>query len=913
MNVNPKTEDLENAYTDAPEPHLNLILGSLQLLGWLFFHPAAWRNHITRIDPTLRPDFALIELSRAQWRNPAVRRLVFQGCVVWSLLFAFLTGPALWMTSNSSTGIAYNSTLFIVCFVGINVTLGMGPAMALVAGTALFYGIETATASDLTYNLANGGIGIMGSVLISLVNQEQALPLTRRLGGIAVGILLGSVASGAIGGLMFLASNVVSGIATSLIFGVGIGMAFLLLGRWRAHSWRRGIVIGVVVGVVTISMANSTAPSLVSGEMVDDAMSYLIAGILDGILVSTWFSAILTLTYVLTKHIAGPRIGALTSTLCMGGTYILLQTLYEAAPPLWLIISLCLISLLLGLTQTYWRPVLLYPFTAAWNTLLYRADERRSNARSSLLRFHSAFWDEHQRLPLSGLDDHLVLVMERNPVEGQAAIEYLSTTRQRWAARAAQIELDARHLQRCLDVKTIGNADRDLGAGELEGPISALLRSFGRVSQDVGAALRQESGYNQRLALSAVEERLDSLLRELTRSGDRYAVRFRPIVTSWRQVVADHVRVLAAAAEQRQEIESPYIIGVPLTAQQEIFVGRTNTVARIEELLLDHHRPPILLYGQRRMGKTSLLNNLGRLMPSTIIPLFVDLQGPASQATDHAGLLYNLARGMTHSARQQRNLPLPPLARQALADDPFTRFDEWLDAVEGALGNCTALLALDEFEALESALVEGRFSETAVLGTLRHLIQHRPRFKVLLAGSHTLSEVQRWASYLINVEMVHLSYLNETEARRLIKRPVADFALSYEPDASQRVLNLTHGHPALVQLLCAEIVALKNSQPPTVRRLACLADVEAATPEAIRRGSFFFADIERNQVDSAERTALRFIAAHGERVVVSQETLADQFPAALEQTLALLTQRELIEPVGDGYCFQVEMIRRWFA
>jgi hypothetical protein len=30
-------------------------------------------------------------------------------------------------------------------------------------------------------------------------------------------------------------------------------------------------------------------------------------------------------------------------------------------------------------------------------------------------------------------------------------------------------------------------------------------------------------------------------------------------------------------------------------------------------------------------------------------------------------------------------------------------------------------------------------------------------------------------------------------------------------------------------------------------------------------------------------------------------------------TLALLTLRELIEPADEGYRFQVELIRRWFA
>ena len=78
-----------------------------------------------------------------------------------------------------------------------------------------------------------------------------------------------------------------------------------------------------------------------------------------------------------------------------------------------------------------------------------------------------------------------------------------------------------------------------IAAGDLAGPASALLRSFSRISQDVAAALRQESAYNQRLALSAVEDRLDGLLRELTRSNEPYADRFRPIAANWRHIIGE--------------------------------------------------------------------------------------------------------------------------------------------------------------------------------------------------------------------------------------------------------------------------------------------------------------------------------------------------------------------------------------
>ncbi|MFN8486116.1 MAG: effector-associated domain EAD1-containing protein [Caldilineaceae bacterium] len=483
------------------------------------------------------------------------------------------------------------------------------------------------------------------------------------------------------------------------------------------------------------------------------------------------------------------------------------------------------------------------------------------------------------------------------------------------AAQASRLEADIRTLEEAKTVQAIGNLHGRITASELTDPVSVLLRRFSRVSQDVEAALRQESSYNQRQVLSSVQDRLDSLLMEISRTSERDAFRFRPIAAQWRLVINSYIGKLAEAAERRQEIDSPYITGIPLTEQQAIFVGRTDISVRIEQLLADRRRPPLLLYGQRRMGKTSLLLNLGRMLPTTIAPLFIDLQGAPSQAKDHAGLLYNLARAIVDSASTQRQMLLPSLSRDALSQDPFTQFDEWLDDVEKVLGQNTALLLLDEFEALDYAFGSGRFDPALVLGMLRHLIQHRPRFKVLLAGSHTLDELQRWSSYLINVQVVKIGYLKKTEARQLVEHPVEDFSLRYEPAASQQVLELTRGHPFLVQLLCEEIVALKNEQEVNQRRLARLADVENAVPEALSHGRLFFDDIQHNQIDLAGVDLLCYLAAQGPGAVLNRQALEKRLPKqnGFSHTFDLLLQRDLIEPVDNGYRFQVELIRRWFA
>ncbi len=905
----------EAIYTDAPALHRNLFAGSLQLLFWLFFHPSAWRNQISRIDPALPPNFCLAELNRRQWGQYSFLRLLLMSTLTWPLLAGLVVGLGLWLLQmplpGLMLGIIIGVAMGIITSIAVSLAGGvpsgvaMGIAVALVTGlgSGLIFGTPTAvlpeTADTTTLTLSTiiglagglaGGLGFgVAAGLTSTPGAAANISIIRRVTGAVIGIVIGAVSGR-------LASFVAAQWLAVLIIGIPFGLAI----GWRTNSWRRGLIAGLIVTIV------GTLTALLSE-------SELASGVIGALSLVVMLGSLFALPYVLAERISGPAAGAMAGALGSGGGIFLFMSPDQPSNQLLLF---SLVGILLGLTLAWWRPVVLYPLLSAWNLLLLRLDERRlPQGGPALLRWHSAFWDEVQRLSLISLDTHLLLVMAYRPGEGQLALDYLSTSRQRWAAQAAQIEWDARRLESCLQISAVSQAHEQLGAGELTGPASALLRSFSRISQDVSAALRQESAYNQRLALSAVEDRLDGLVRELTRSNERYAARFRPIAAQWRQIVSDQSQKLAEEAELRQEIDSPYIIGVPLTEQQEIFVGRDEISARIEQLLLDRRQPPLFLYGQRRVGKTSLLNNLGRLLPTTIVPLFVDLQGPASRARHEAGFLYNLARSMRQSAEKQRGMPFPALPQESLIADPFTRFEEWLDEVEGVLSDNLALLMLDEFEVLDGALAKGRFDEETVLGMLRHLIQHRPRFKVLISGSHTLDEFQRWASYLINVQVIHIGYLSQAETRQLAEKPVQDFALRYEAAASQHVLDLTHGHPFLVQLLCAEVVALKNEQPPEGRRLATMGDVETAVPRALDHGSFFFADIQRNQLNPVEQEVLRLLARTNGSEPVSRQALVDYFPSlmALEEALVKLQRRELIEPVVGGYRFQVELVRRWFA
>ncbi len=354
--------------------------------------------------------------------------------------------------------------------------------------------------------------------------------------------------------------------------------------------------------------------------------------------------------------------------------------------------------------------------------------------------------------------------------------------------------------------------------------------------------------------------------------------------------------------DSAQEVNNPYITGVPLTIHnQDLFVGRSEIIKRLELLLKNQPSPPILLYGQRRIGKSSLLNLLPVLLPKNYKSLRISFQGPIAFSVDHSSFFCNLARNLTTVAHKQ-NINLPKVKREDFQHDPSTTFDEWLDEVETIIED-NIVLVFDEFEALEAdGFKSGNLNKNFILSIFRDMIQNRSCFKIIFAGLHQLTTFPEWDDYFINAESVCLSYLTEEEAKQLIEKPIQ---INYTAEAITYILYLTKNHPALLQLICKEIIILKNSQTLHYRYKVQKSDVEMAIPNALNIGRNFFSNVTNRST-----TELNILYTLADKATVSKKVLLKQ--CKQENDLVNLEQSELIELTSTGdYRFQIEMIRLW--
>jgi hypothetical protein len=248
---------------------------------------------------------------------------------------------------------------------------------------------------------------------------------------------------------------------------------------------------------------------------------------------------------------------------------------------------------------------------------------------------------------------------------------------------------------------------------------------------------------------------------------------------------------------------NPYIAGAPVR-DAEMFFGREPIIQRILNTL---HNNSLMLYGPRRIGKTSLQHQLKRRLESLddpdywFVPVMIDLQGIDEEQFFPALMEETLDACKLH-------LPDDVPVRIRQKNEPYSArdFSHDIKLVIEQLGAQTEkvlklVLLIDEVDQLN------KYSEQ-VNQKLRSIFMktYAENLVAVMSGAYIRksweSEGSPWYNFF---EELEVPVLPKADAEALISRPVSGI-FSYDQEAMDRIMSHSAGKPYIIQRICFNVI-----------------------------------------------------------------------------------------------------------
>lgn len=296
---------------------------------------------------------------------------------------------------------------------------------------------------------------------------------------------------------------------------------------------------------------------------------------------------------------------------------------------------------------------------------------------------------------------------------------------------------------------------------------------------------------------------------------------------------------------------NPFVSGEPVRSE-DMFFGRHELLQRIVNTL---HNNSIMIHGERRIGKTTILYQLGNVLREVddpdywFVPIYIDLEGTTRDEFFH----FLMEEVAMHAAQlpQAEDELAPTLGTLRYGERPAAEYGD-RDFSADLRQLIQALQAYGERHHPRKALrLILLMDEMDVVSNFGHLIQQQLRrifmrdfaatLGAVVAGIQISKEWDRVESPWYNLfNEVEVEPFSREQALELLIEPVRD-VYSYDPAALEFIIEHSEGRPFRLQQYALEAV---SSMLADGRRRILLSDVESAHAR-IQDGHL------RNQADSA--------------------------------------------------------------
>jgi tetratricopeptide (TPR) repeat protein len=266
---------------------------------------------------------------------------------------------------------------------------------------------------------------------------------------------------------------------------------------------------------------------------------------------------------------------------------------------------------------------------------------------------------------------------------------------------------------------------------------------------------------------------------------------------------------------------NPYIAGAPVL-DTEMFFGRDQLIERILQTI---HNNSLLLYGERRIGKTSLQHHLRRRLQQLddpnyeFFPVYVDLQG-----TPESQFFSTLAEDVFHELESLLGGMQPGEGLDSDADYGYRDLVADLRRVLKVLEKRSSkqvklVLLIDEVDELNAydPRINQRLRSLFMKSFAENLV-------AVVSGVEIRKQWDKEGSPWYNFfEEIEVTPIGREDVVQLITRPIGG-VFKIDQAVVDRIIELTDRKPYHVQRLC---IALVNRMYEQGKRQITTADVDA--------------------------------------------------------------------------------------
>ncbi|MGB3301035.1 MAG: ATP-binding protein [Phormidesmis sp.] len=451
-----------------------------------------------------------------------------------------------------------------------------------------------------------------------------------------------------------------------------------------------------------------------------------------------------------------------------------------------------------------------------------------------------------------------------------------------------------------------------------------ILSRLSQVARDISTAKKSNSLFIQQGSLLRANSTLEALNKKvLTEVVSPEFKLLKRIIEQWSRFIIEAGGEVARLNRIPSFLKNPYIIGTPVTG--DALIGREDILKRIADELftIPGQCPSIVLYGHRRMGKSSILRNLSAYLPSPKIKI-VDFNMQVLGHVSNTGeLLYALARQIYRSlmsslmSEQASHIAMPE-REKFTGQNPYHALNDFFQLLSQILGGYSFIIAIDEFEKIEEKIEKGQLSES-LLEFLRGLTQTYSWFSLVFAGLHTLEEMchSYWHPFFTSIP-IRVSFLPADAAKQII---IQANNIAYHEEVIGDIVSLTNGQPYLIQLICHTLVAYFNRNLLSQKKLDDpfllfnLQDLQTVlnSSEFYSIGNAYFKGIWLQafnspvigQIEILKQLALQPMSAHQ----VVQATCLTSTTVAL--ALNTLREHDVVTLKKARFTYTVELMRMW--